>query len=60
MEKGAAADESLKKSPRQKKLQVEARALTLADGQTLSEPLVKANLKELQKGGKKGKSGGKS
>ena len=29
-----------------------ARALTLSNGQTLSEPIVRANLKHLQKGGK--------
>ena len=47
------------KSPKQQKLQIEARALTLSNGQTLSEPIVRANLKHLQKGGKGGKVGGK-
>ena len=48
------------KSHKQQKLQVQARALTLANGQKLSEPTVKASLKELQKGGKNGKNGSKS
>ena len=57
---GQMSDDFDSKSPKQQRLQIEARALTLSNGQTLSEPLVRANLKHLQKGGKGGKVGGKN